>query len=141
MRTFTVAAITCLLACSSKPASLVVEENSPMVGADGTTTESLGVGTFGGAFTPVIVKGTKVPCTWTQPLRPGRATPDLGFSMYRGADPDAAKDHFLGRFQVVGVADPARAVVEVTFAISGRNVTVAARDRTTGKALEVVKAP
>jgi molecular chaperone DnaK (HSP70) len=140
MRTLTAATVAALLACASKP-SLVVEENSPIVGADGTTTESLGVATFGGAFTPVIVKGTKVPCTWTQPLRPGRATPDLGFALYRGTDPDAAKDHPLGRFQVVGVADPGRAVVEVTFAISGRSVTVAARDRTSGKPLQVVKAP
>lgn len=139
MRTLTVAVIACLLACSSKP-TLVAEENSPIVGADGTTTQSLGIGTLGGAFTPVIVKGSKVPCSWTQPLRPGQTTPDYGFSLYRGTDPDAAKDHPLGRFEVVGIADPAHAVVEVTFAIAGRDVTVAARDRTTGKALRLVKA-
>ncbi len=138
MRTFTVAALAALLACSSKP-SLVVEENSPIVGASGTTTESLGIATLGGAFTPVIVKGSKVPSSWTQPLPPGRTTPDLGFSLYRGTDPDAAKDHPLGRFQVVGISDPDRAAVEVTFTIAGRSVSVAARDRTPGKALQVLK--
>src|SRR6185503_18683172 len=43
------------------PAMLVVEQVSPIVGPDGALAESLGIETAGGAFTPVLPKGTRAP--------------------------------------------------------------------------------
>jgi molecular chaperone DnaK (HSP70) len=110
---------------------LVVEEASPIVGADGLTAETLGVETLGGVFTPLIEKGAKVPCSRSETCSTATdGQSDISVALFRGREKIASRNHALGRFKIVGIPAAPRGVptVKVTFAISGRQILLSARD-------------
>jgi molecular chaperone DnaK (HSP70) len=111
--------------------ALVVEDASPIVGADGLTAEALGVETLGGVFTPLIEEGTKVPCSRSETFSTATdGQSDISVALFRGRDGIASRNHALGRFKIVGIPAAPRGVpmVRVTFAISGGQVLLSARD-------------
>jgi molecular chaperone DnaK (HSP70) len=143
MRTITLLALACLLGCSSKPSALVLEDGSPIVGADGRTTQHLGLETMGGSFIPVIPQGTRAPCSQVQSFSPSaRHGPrEIAVSVYRGNARTVAENQALGRYRVV---DPPRPeggspAVDLTFGIAGGRITLSARDRASGKDLKLEK--
>ncbi len=82
-------------------AQQVVEGNSPIVGADGTLVENLGIETTGGVFMTVIAKGGRPPVgrmlSWTT------ASPDqheIVIHVLRGLSERAAEDRSLGWFRI-----------------------------------------
>lgn len=111
--------------------ALVVEDASPIVGANGLTVEALGVETLGGVFTPLIEKGTKVPCSRSEIFSTATdGQSDISVALFRGSQGIASGNHALGRFKIVGIPPAPRGVpmVKVTFAISGRQILLSARD-------------
>jgi molecular chaperone DnaK len=113
-------------------APLVVEDATPIVGA-GRTTESLGIETLGGVFTPLIKPDTTVPCSLSEIF--STAADDQSqiiVAPFRGTNQMAARNHSLGRFQIVGIPFGPRGTpqVEVTFTITERQILISARDLT-----------
>jgi molecular chaperone DnaK len=122
---------------------MMVEDGSPMVGGNRVTTEALGVKTLGGVFTPLIKEGTPVPCSVSEVFSTAAdGQSQILVSLFRGTDPIAVKNHPLGRFQVVNIPSAPRGMpqVEITFSITGRSISLAARDLTQGTELEIVRA-
>ncbi len=111
--------------------ALVVEDGTPIVGANHATTEGLGVETLGGVFTPLISAGTRVPCSVSEVFSTGAdGQSQITVTLVRGNAKMAADNHALGRFQIINIPAAPRGVprVEVTLAISERQISLAARD-------------
>lgn len=131
-----------VLGCQQKTtlAPTLVENATPIVGADQKTTEALGIETSGGVFTPLINAGTTVPCEITETF----TTSDEGqtqivITILRSANPTTASNTALGEFQIIGIpaGPPGSTVVEVTFRISTRQILLLARDRDRRTDLEI----
>jgi len=119
---------------------LVIEDATPIVGANETTTEALGIETLGGVFTPLIQQGTKVPCTRTEVFSTAAdGQTKVMVSPFRGTNQMAMNNHALGRFQIVDIPSAPRGMpqVEVTFTITKRKILLSARDQTRQKELHV----
>jgi molecular chaperone DnaK len=120
-------------------APLVVEDVTPIVGAD-RTIEAFGIETLGGLFTPLIKSGTAVPCSLSEVF--STATDNQSqilVTPFRGTNQLAAGNHALGRFQIVGIPPAPRGTpqIEVTFSITERQILISARDLTRKTNLEI----
>jgi molecular chaperone DnaK len=143
MRGLRPGALLCLLVgCSPSRTAIIVEDGSSIVGANRATTEALGIETLGGVFTPLIKQRTPVPCSVSEVFSTAAdGQSQILVSLFRGTEPMAAKNHPLGRFQVVNIPSAPRGVpqVEITFAITERSISLAARDLTRRTELQVVR--
>ncbi len=131
-----------LVGCSPSRGSLIVEDRTPIVGSNRVTTEALGVETLGGVFTPLIKQGTTVPCSVSEVFSTAAdGQTQIIVSLFRGTEPVAAKNHSLGRFQVVDIAKAPRGMprIEITFAISERSISLSARALTLRSGLRIVR--
>jgi molecular chaperone DnaK len=120
-------------------APLVVEGAAPIVGA-GHTTESFGIETLGGVFTPLIKSGTAVPCTLSEVFSTAAdGQSQIMVTPFRGTNHLVAGDHALGRFQIVGIPPAPRGTpqVQVTFTITEQQILISARDLTRKADLEI----
>lgn len=143
MRVLAVTAASLLMTgCASRTLGLVVEDDTPIVGPNGTTTEALGVETLGGIFTPLIPAGSAVPCSVSETFSTAtdRQT-QIFVTLFRGNDSAAARNRALGRFQVVDIPSAPRGAprIQVTFAITKRTISLAARDLAGRRELRIVK--
>jgi molecular chaperone DnaK (HSP70) len=124
-----------LLAFGCHPKSrqpVVVEDDTPIVGASGTT-EALGIETLGGVFTPLIKPGSTVPCTHSEVFSTAAdGQSQIMVTLFRGTNQMRTSAHALGRFQVVGIPAARRGTpkVEITFAITQTQILLSARDLT-----------
>ena len=143
MRAITpVALLFLIVGCAPSRRAIVVEDGASIVGANRATTEALGIETLGGVFTPLIKRGTPVPCSVSEVFSTAAdGQSQIIVSLFRGTEPMAAKNHPLGRFQVLNVPSAPRGVprVEITFAITERSISLAARDLTSRLDLQIVK--
>ncbi len=143
MRTLTpVAVLLLLVGCAPSRRAIVVEDGASIVGANRVTTEALGIETLGGVFTPLIKQGTPVPCSVSEVFSTAAdGQSQIIVSLFRGAEPMAAKNHALGRFRVVDIPSAPRGVpqVEITFAVTERAISLAARDLTRRMDLQIVR--
>jgi molecular chaperone DnaK len=143
MRAITALALSALVSgCAPRSTAAVVEDRTTIVGPNRVTTEALGVETLGGVFTPLIRQGTTVPCSVSQVFSTAAdAQTQITVSLSRGTEPIAARNHSLGRFQVVDIAKAPRGVpqVEITFAINEEAISISARDLTRRSALKIVR--
>jgi molecular chaperone DnaK len=126
-----------------EPASVVVEEHSPVV-AHGVTVESLGIETLGGVFTPLIKVGVSAPCRVAEVFSTaadGQA--QIMVKLYRGTNQLAGSNHSLGQYQVVGIAPAPRGTpqIEIAFEISREGeIRLFARDLARKSVLEFRRA-
>jgi molecular chaperone DnaK len=121
--------------------SLVVEDNTPIVAAS-STVEALGIETLGGEFTPLIKPGTTVPCSSAEIFSTATdGQSQIMVTLFRGTNQMTSNNHALGRFQVVGIPSAPRGTpkVEITFAISERQILLSARDLTSKTDLQIQK--
>ena len=143
MRTLLPIIIFSFLAFGCQPQSrapLVVEDSTPIVGADRNTTEALGIETLGGVFTPLIKVGTTVPCSLSEVFSTAAdGQSQIMVSPFRGTNQMAVRNHALGRFQIVGIPFAPRGIaqVEVTFRITERQISLSARDLTQKTDLQI----
>jgi molecular chaperone DnaK len=120
---------------------LVVEDNTPIVAAS-RTTEALGIETLGGVFTPLIKPGTTVPCSLAEIFSTAAdGQSQIMVTLFRGTNQMTSSNHALGRFQVVGIPSAPRGTpkVEITFAITERQILLSARDLTSKTDLQIQK--
>jgi molecular chaperone DnaK len=134
MRTLLLLIMLSLLTFGCKPQgrkAVVVEDSTPIVGASRTTTESLGIETLGGVFTPLIKTGTTVPCADSEVFSTAAdGQSQIMITLFRGTNQLTTANHSLGRFQVVGIPSAPRGVpqVEVIFSITQSQILLSARD-------------
>ena len=120
---------------------LVVEDNTPIIVAN-STTEALGIETLGGVFTPLIKSGTTVPCSLAEIFSTAAdGQSQIMVTLVRGTNQMASSNRALGRFQVIGIPSAPRGTpkVEITFAITERQVLLSARDLTSKIDLQIQK--
>lgn len=141
MRALTPFALLLLAGCAPSR-GVIVEDSASIVGANRATTQALGIETLGGVFTPLIKKGTTVPCSVSEVFSTAAdGQSQIVVSLFRGTEPLAARNYPLGRFQVVDIPYAPRGVpqVEITFAITERSISLSARDRTRRADLAIVR--
>jgi molecular chaperone DnaK len=143
MRALTPVALSFLLVgCAPSRRAIIVEDSASIVGANRATTQALGIETLGGVFTPLIKQGTTVPCSVSEVFSTAAdGQSQIIVSLFRGTEPLAARNHLLGRFQVVDIPNAPRGVpqVEITFAITERSISLSARDLTRRADLRIVR--
>jgi molecular chaperone DnaK len=119
--------------------AVIVEDNTPIV-TTGSTTESLGIETIGGMFTPLIKPGTAVPCRDSEVFSTAAdGQSQIMVTLFRGTDELAANNYALGRFQVTGIpaAPRGKPNIQITFAITQRQILLSARDLNRGMDLQI----
>jgi len=128
------------------PAMLVVEQVSPIVGPDGRLGESLGIETAGGAFTPVLPRGTPAPVMRFVTFKTSADNQrEMRLHVLRGVTDRVAQNHDLGWVRVTGLPPGARGTIQVTvgFRIADGAVVLAAADPVSGRgyAIETSEPP
>ena len=84
--------------------STPVELNSPIVGIDGACVESLGIETLGGVFTPLIQRGSRIPCRWTEIFSTASdGQPSIEIKVFRGGQGKVKDTHALGVYEIVDI--------------------------------------
>jgi molecular chaperone DnaK (HSP70) len=113
--------------------TMVVEDNTPIVGADHLTTEAVYVGYRDGLHA-FVSKHDHVPSSST-----GRATATTTLHLYRGSNPEAARSHSLGDFQIVGIKTVPKEVslIEFTVAVTEHQILLSASDLTNKTQYEI----
>jgi hypothetical protein len=128
------------------PAMLVVEQVSPIVGPDGRLGESLGIETAGGAFTPVLPRGTPAPVMRFVTFKTSADNQrEMRLHVLRGVTDRVARNHDLGWVRVTGLPPGIRGTIRVTvgFRIADGAVVLAAADPVSGRgyAIETSEPP
>ena len=121
--------------------SLVVEDKTPIV-MGSSTTESLGIETLGGVFTPLIKPGTTVPCSLAEIFSTAAdGQSQIMVTLFRGTNQMSSSNHALGQFQIVGIPSAPRGTpkVEITFTITQQQILLSARDLTSKTDLQIQK--
>lgn len=129
--------------CGSKdPATLVVEENSPIVGSADTTVEALGIETLKDVLIPIIPLGVKAPYSHAETFgTDSNGQTKFNLRLFRGIKNIAADNQNLGEFQVVGIPSAPRGSqrIEITFSLVDRKILLSARDLTSNTDLQIQK--
>jgi molecular chaperone DnaK (HSP70) len=111
--------------------AVIVEEGTPIVGANHVTRAALGIETLGGVFTPLIKPGTRVPCSHSEVFSTANdGQSQIMVNLFRGTEQMAVKNHALGRFRILNIPAAHRGIpqIEVTFSITDAKITLSARD-------------
>jgi molecular chaperone DnaK (HSP70) len=70
----------------------------------GKLREAIGIGTLGGAFTPLLSKGTRLPCAWWGTFSTAEdGQSQLFVHVFRGNTKRADEAVSLGRFEITGM--------------------------------------
>jgi len=81
-----------------------VEQNSPLVGLNGTCKEALGIETLGGKFTPLIQKGSLVPCQVTEIFSTASDNQSyMEINVFRGEGDKVKEAHPLGVYKIIDI--------------------------------------
>lgn len=123
-----------------RPAVLVVEQVSPIVGSDSILAESLGIETAGGTFTPILPKGTRAPVMRYVTFKTSAEDQkEIRLHVLRGESDRVALNHDLGWVRVADLPPGARGTVQVTvaFRIADGVIVLAAADPVTRRAFTI----
>jgi molecular chaperone DnaK (HSP70) len=128
-----------LRAAAGPTAELVVERDTPAV-AQGRLRQDIGIETLGGAFTPLLNRGQRVPCQTTETF--STASDDQGeitVHLFRGIAKLARDATRLGRFTIGGLPRRARGKVQVmiTIAVTEERTILISATEGTGHALQI----
>lgn len=133
-----------LAACSGGIAEekvLLVEKNSPIIN-NGKTIENLGIETIGGRIVSLIESGNIVPCEIYSVFSTVEDNQkQISIKLYRGNSGLAAKDWFLGEYQIVNVLSTHedKAEIKIGFIITRRDIYLSAYDLKNESFVEVVR--
>jgi molecular chaperone DnaK (HSP70) len=99
----------------------VIEEYSPAI-ADGSLMEDIGIETLGGVFTPILPKGTKLPCRVSNVFSTAHDNQEfLSISLYRGKK-DLVKENLpLGEFEIRGIPPAPKGIPEIKITLGARD--------------------
>ena len=122
----------CLIGCAhTDGASILVEPGTAAVASDGTLRESIGIETLGGVFTPLLVKGCKVPCSLSQNFSTAEdGQKQILLHLFRGDAVRTESTHSLGTFQITGISSMPRGEpsIRVEFKAHTGGITLGAAD-------------
>jgi molecular chaperone DnaK (HSP70) len=124
------------------PNFTLVESNSDIFGPDAKLTQSIGIETLGGVFTPLIDNGTKVPFKISNVFSTAADNQNqISLKIYRGNKQLAKDNTFLGTYKVIGISPTPRGTpqIEITVGVKNKEINVAAIDLETGKAMNIIK--
>lgn len=123
-----------------RPAAHVVEQVSPIVSSNSTLSESLGIETAGGAFTPVLPKGAPVPVMRFVTFKTSADDQrEIRLHVLRGQSDKAALNHSLGWVRVAGLPPGPKGSIQVTvgFRVADGAIVLAAVDPASGRDYQV----
>ena len=123
---------------------VTAEQNSPIVGDDGYLQEALGIESSGGTFRTVLLSGCAVPCSAAFAFtneQDNQTT--LEIRLFRGLSNRVSEDFHIGDFDVVGItpAPRGKALLDIRFSVSNRNIQLSAIDKRTGETLVIRPTP
>jgi molecular chaperone DnaK len=124
----------------TRPAVHVVEQVSPIVASNSTLSESLGIETAGGAFTPVLPKGAPVPVMRFVTFKTSADDQrEIRLHVLRGQSDKAALNHSLGWVRVAGLPPGPKGSIQVTvgFRVADGAIVLAAVDPASGRDYQV----
>jgi molecular chaperone DnaK (HSP70) len=141
---FFVLSLALLAGCGEKsPLSVpvtVVEATSPVVGANSQLSQSVGIETLGGVFTPLLLEGSAVPCKVSKIFSTAADNQtQITVKLYRGVGMLAVDCEPLGQYKVVGIPPASRGTpgVEITLAVQADSILLAAKDLSTGQPMKI----
>ena len=86
-------------------ASCLVQAEMPVIAPAGKLREAIGLETLGGVFTPLLRKGSNLPCTWSQIFSTGENDQtEISLHLFRGDTKRIKSALSLGRFRISGIA-------------------------------------
>jgi len=109
---------------------VVVEANSPIL-RQAQVTESIGLETLGGVFTPILKAGCSLPCEATNMFSTAAdKQTEIKISLFRGSGPLVSENHSLGRFAILGIPPLPRGKpsIAVTLRATDADIILIARD-------------
>jgi len=105
------------------------------------TSLSMGIGTVGGVFTPIVKRDTTLPTKKTQVFSTHQDNQvKVLIEVYEGERPMTKDNHPLGKFELSGIPPAPRGIpqIEVTFQVNADGILeVTAADKGTGKAEKI----
>jgi molecular chaperone DnaK (HSP70) len=146
-KALTVVTIIWLVSCTqaspdaSSHAQILMEKAAPIVGANGLTTEAIGIETLGGVFTSIIKSGTKVPLSEVYVFSTAVDHQDqITIHPYRGSADMAKENHPLGSFQIYGIEPVKKGQPQIAliFTVTAAgDIMLSAKDDKTGKTMGI----
>lgn len=120
----------------------VVESHSPAIGKDAALSESIGIESIGGVFTPLIEAGASVPVQTSQVFSTAADHQDqITVALYRGNAAMVKDNKKIGDFQIQNIPKAARGTpqIEMSFIVTTADIALAAKDLSSGKAMVIVE--
>ena len=120
----------------------LVEANPPIIKADHILSESVGIGTLGGVFTPLLDSGAAVPCERIEIFSTAADNQSqIKVSLFRGTNRMAAANHKIGSYQIVDIPPAPRGTpqIAVTFAVKADGIYLAAKNEQAKRALKIIR--
>jgi molecular chaperone DnaK len=131
-----------LIGCNPPPPTgSAIEAHSPAIRA-GVLTQSLGIETLGGRFTPFLTAGCRLPCVNSSTFSTSEdAQAQIRLHLLRGDSGRAADQHSLGTYSISGFPARPRGVPQilVIFGAVDQDLTLDARDAATGTKYRVTR--
>jgi molecular chaperone DnaK len=115
---------------TAQSASVVIEANSPVL-RRAQITESIGVETLGGVFTPILKAGCSLPCEVTNTFSTAEDNQsEIKISLFRGSGARVSENHSLGSFVILGIPPLPRGkpIIAVTLRAAGADIILIASD-------------
>jgi molecular chaperone DnaK (HSP70) len=120
--------------------AIVLEVDTPAIDRDGNLTESVGIETLGGVFTPIIYLGAKVPFDKSEVFSTAEDNQtQIGLSIFRGTGALAQDNKRLAKCRIVGFQPAPRGVpqIKVTFQVTRKDIRLYALDLATGTLMTI----
>jgi molecular chaperone DnaK (HSP70) len=137
-----IAALTGCARHETPPSGIVVESQSPAIGADSTLSESIGIETLGGVFTPLLEPGVSVPCRKSEIFSTAVDNQDQIMIVLCRGNASMAKDNKrIGHFQIQGIQPAPRGTpqIQVSFIVTKTDIMLDAKDIASGKAMRIAE--
>ena len=113
-------------------ASCLLQAEMPAIAPAGKLREAIGIETLGGVFTPLLRKGSNLPCTWSQIFSTGEnEQTEIALHLFRGDTKRVKSAMSLGMFCISGIAPMPRGKPEILVEINANQdgITLKATDK------------
>ena len=121
---------------------IIIEADSPAVGANGYLAEAVGIETLGGVFTELLPRGCELTCQVTETFSTAEDGQDqISISVYRGSAEIVWEATHIGSYVVRGFDPGPRGEpkVAITFSADLAGLRLAATDLRTGRECQISK--
>ena len=136
-------AVLCSISCKTENNNgILIEEKTPIIDSEGMLTESIGIETLGGVFTPIIPPGHKLPVEVSKIFSTAVENQDkIMVKLYRGKAQLIKDTTALGNYQITGIRPAPRGEpqIEITFKVENSSIKLFAKDLGIGKELKIFK--